>query len=116
MHFHLMGVTTKEYRVRNAIIASMLRTVKDSRGEGATKTTIMYKCYLSYAQLSEYLSLLLEKGLVEEFPKQIKDNKSSQKNLYKITGRGLRLLQISQEIENLVGLDDIHYSKKKITK
>jgi hypothetical protein len=39
-------------------------------------------------QLKEYLSFLLEKGLIDEFPQ----------------GKGLRLLQISKEIESLVGL------------
>ncbi len=100
-----MEVTTKEYRGRQEIIALMLSTIKNSQGEGATKTSIMYKSYLSYAQLKEYLSLLVEKGLVEEIPKQTKDDKSSPKNVYKITERGLRLLEISEEIEKLVGLD-----------
>jgi predicted transcriptional regulator len=96
-------VATNEYRSRHAIVALMLRAVKDSQGEGATKTAIMYNSYLSYAQLKEYLSFLLEKGLVDEFPKRTEDNKSSKKNVYKITERGLRLLQIYQEIEKLVG-------------
>jgi predicted transcriptional regulator len=109
-----MAMTTKEYRGRDAIIADMLRIVNDSQGEGATKTSIMYKSYLSYKQLKEYLSFLVENGLVDEFPKHTKSNSSNQKNVYKITGRGLRLLQISQEIEKLV--DSIPYSKKKITK
>ena len=100
-----MEVTTKEYRERQEIIALMLSTIKNSQGEGATKTSIMYKSYPSYAQLKEYLSLLVEMGLVEEIPKQTKDDKSSPKNAYKITGRGLRLLEIPEEIEKLVGLD-----------
>ncbi|MDQ3840630.1 MAG: winged helix-turn-helix domain-containing protein [Thermoproteota archaeon] len=100
-----MEVTTKEYRGRQEIITMMLKTIIDSQDEGATKTSIMYKSFLSYAQLKEYLSFLLEKGLVEQIPKQTKDGNSSQKNVYKITGRGLRLLEISKEIEKLVGLD-----------
>ena len=111
-----MAVTIKEYRGRDAIIADMLRNVNDSQGEGATKTSIMYKSYLSYKQLIEYLSFLVENSFVDEFPKHTKSNSSIQKNVYKITGRGLRLLQIFQEIENLVGLDNMPYSKKKITK
>ena len=109
-------MATKEYRGRDEIIASMLRTVNDSQGEGATKTLIMYKSFLSYKQLNEYLSFLVKSGLIDEIPKHTKSNSSTQKNVYKITGRGLRLLQISQEIENLVALDSIPYSKKKITK
>jgi predicted transcriptional regulator len=32
---------------------------------GATKTKIMYKAYLSYAQLKEYLTVMMENGLIE---------------------------------------------------
>jgi predicted transcriptional regulator len=45
----------------------MLSTINDSGSDGANKTTIMYKSFLSYAQL-EYLSFMVEKGLVEEIP------------------------------------------------
>jgi predicted transcriptional regulator len=85
----------------------MLSAINDSGSDGANKTSIMYKSYLSYAQLKEYLSFLLEKGLVDEFSKRVEDNKdnSSQKSVYKITERGIRYLQISREIEKLVGLD-----------
>jgi predicted transcriptional regulator len=83
----------------------MLSTINDSGTEGATKTSIMYKAFLSYAQLKEYLSFLLEKGLVGKFPQQVEARHSSEKFVYKITGRGLRLLEISKEIEKIVGLD-----------
>ena len=86
------------------IIENMLSTINDSDSEGATKTLIMYKSFLSYAQLKEYLSLLLEKGLIDKVPKQIKSH-GNDKFVYKITGKGLRLLQISKEIESIVGLD-----------
>ena len=81
----------------------MLNTINDTGIEGATKTLIMYKAFLSFAQLSEYLSFLVGKGLVDEFPKA--GSSGNEKLVYKITGKGLRLLQISQEIESLVGLD-----------
>jgi predicted transcriptional regulator len=45
---------------------------------------------------------MVEKGLVEEISHQFSGN---EKLVYKITGKGLRLLQISKEIESLVGLD-----------
>jgi predicted transcriptional regulator len=83
----------------------MLSTINDSGSDGANKTSIMYKSYLSYAQLKEYLSFLLEKGLVGEFPQQIESRHGNDRLVYKITEKGLRLLQISQEIESLVGLD-----------
>jgi len=56
------------------IIAHMLSTINDTGTEGANKTSIMYKSYLSYAQLKEYLSFMLEKGLVEEIPHQFSGN------------------------------------------
>ena len=80
----------------------MLNIIKDSGAEGATKTSVMYKAFLSYAQLSEYFSYFIEKDLIEEFPKQVKSNSVKEKHVYKITGKGIRLLQISEEIESLV--------------
>jgi predicted transcriptional regulator len=83
----------------------MLSTINESGVEGATKTSIMYKSFLSYAQLKEYLSFLLEKGLIDELPQPIETRHGNEKFVYKITERGLRLLQISNEIESIVGLD-----------
>jgi predicted transcriptional regulator len=80
----------------------MLTTINDSGSDGAKKTSIMYKSFLSYAQLKEYLSFMVEKGLVDEVPHEFSGNENF---VYKITGKGLRLLQISKEIESLVGLD-----------
>ena len=48
-------------RDRHEIVAEILET---ARG-GAIKTHIMYKAKLSYAQLNDYLPLLLEKGFLE---------------------------------------------------
>jgi predicted transcriptional regulator len=83
----------------------MLSTINDSGSDGANKTSIMNKSFLSYAQLKEYLYFLLEKGLVDKFPQQIETRHGNERFVYKITGKGLRLLQISHEIENIVGLD-----------
>jgi predicted transcriptional regulator len=80
----------------------MLSTINDSGSDGANKTSIMYKSFLSYAQLKEYLSFMVEKGLVDEVLHEFSGN---EKFVYKITGKGLHLLQISKEIESLVGLD-----------
>ena len=88
------------------IIAHMLNTININSGiEGANKSTIMYKSFLSYVQLKEYLSFLLEKGLIDEFPQQTKTSQGNEKFFYKITEKGLRLLQISEEIESIVGMD-----------
>ena len=52
------------------------------------------RAFLSYAQLKEYLSFLLEKGLIEEIPQQIRAH-GNEKLVTKITEKGLHLLQIS---------------------
>ena len=75
----------------------MLNIISESDTKGATRTSIMYKAFLSHAQLKEYLAFLLENDLVEEIPQQIKTSGSGEK--------GLRFLQISQEFESLIGLD-----------
>jgi predicted transcriptional regulator len=54
----------------------------------------MYKAFLSHTQLKEYLSFLLEKGLIEEIPQQIRAH-GNEKLVTKIAEKGLRLLQIS---------------------
>jgi predicted transcriptional regulator len=65
---------TKAYRGRYLIIANMLSTINESGSDGANKTSIMYKSFLSYVQLKEYLSFMIEKGLVEEISHQFSDN------------------------------------------
>jgi predicted transcriptional regulator len=104
-------MTKQYYRERHEIIAGMLRTISESGTDGASKTPIMYKSFLSYAQLKEYLLFLVEKGLVEEYHHQKKEeeNKTGKNSSrddrfsYKITQRGLRVLQICDEINILIG-------------
>ncbi len=63
---------------------------------GATKTRIMYSAYLSYAQVKEYLSFLIERNLIvyEEGTQ-----------LYKLTERGLQLLRAYEGISDMITLD-----------
>ena len=97
-------MTTKAYRGRHQIIAKMLNIINEGESKGATRTSIMYKAFLSHAQLKEYLSFLLENGLIEGIPVKIK-NHGNEKLIYKITQKGLRLLQLSHEMEILADLD-----------
>src|ERR671930_1621842 len=55
---------------------------------GVTKTTIMYKSFITYDQLNEYLSLLLEKGLIAY---------QEGEKLYRTTDNGLSFLQASKK-------------------
>jgi len=59
---------------------------------GALKTQIMYKANLSFAQLNEYLSFLLEVGL-------LKTVKKGEKKIYKTTRRVLNILKVMLRLE-----------------
>jgi predicted transcriptional regulator len=74
------------------IIQIILETIT-SREEGITKTQLMYKSFMSYIQLVEYLTVLRRSGLIEYNPST---------STYKTTTRGLRLLQVTREINKLV--------------
>jgi len=57
----------------------------------------MYSVFLSYARLQEYLSILLEKGLIEEYQKELKEKEKQQQSsyyYYKVTDNGRRFLLI----------------------
>jgi len=101
--------TSEEYRGRHELIRQILRAVSDSGSEGIPRTLIMYRSFLSYFQLKEYLSILVENGLIERFPQQTNGTSNSNGNsngkaLYKIKEKGLRFLHVSKEIESLVGI------------
>ncbi len=78
-----------KYRSRTEIVAMIL----DAANGGATKTKIMYKAFLSYAQLREYLSVLIENNLIEYI-------EGSQ--TYKTTEKGLNFLKMHNEIGELL--------------
>ena len=78
-----------KYRSSTEIIDSILRSV----GSGATRTRIMYKSYLSYTQLNEYLSLLLERDLIRFEPET---------QIYKVTQNSAKFLDAYEQIRELV--------------
>ena len=77
-----------KYRSRTEIVSMIL----DSATGGATKTKIMYNAFLSYNQLKEYLSVLIENNLIEYIDGSLK---------FKTTEKGLNYLKINEEIETL---------------
>jgi len=50
-----------KYRSRTELASNIL----EAANGGATKTKIMYKTFLSYAQLKEYLNFLAANGLID---------------------------------------------------
>jgi len=85
----ILLVINVKYRSRTDIVSQIL----EAANGGATKTKIMYKAYLSYAQLKEYLSVLVENGLLE-FEKGTQT--------YKTTSKGLQFLKTYSQIGGLI--------------
>ena len=76
-------------RSRTEIVAIYL--MLQTRGE--TKTKIMYFAFLSYNQLKEYLSVLIENNLIEYLDGA---------NKFKTTEKGLFFLKMHNEMEELL--------------
>ena len=78
-----------KYRSRTEIVATML----EAANGGVTKTKIMYKAFLSYSQLREYLSVLVGNNLLEyvEGPE-----------IYRTTEKGLNFLKMHNKIGELL--------------
>jgi predicted transcriptional regulator len=66
-----------KYRGRTEILGNIL----DAANGGATKTKIMYKAFLGYDQLKEYLSVLIETNLIE-YVDEIQTYKTTEKGLH----------------------------------
>jgi predicted transcriptional regulator len=81
-------------RDRHYIVVEILRTAV----EGKIKTHIMYKAKLSYAQLNEYLPLLIENGFLENT--SVKQRRLV-KRVYKTTDKGLKFLENFDSVKKL---------------
>jgi len=78
-----------KYRSRTEIVGMIL----DAANGGTTKTKIMYKAFLSYAQLKEYLSVLIENDLLSYVEVT---------QTYKTTEKGLNFIKMHHEIGELL--------------
>ena len=78
------------------IIAEMLKVGEN----GAGKTRIMYGANMSYSQIQKYLGFLVSQGFIEE----MKIGNPSVN--YHVTDRGLRLMELINNIKEMLGLDD----------
>ena len=76
-------------RSRTEIAAMILNAANG----GETKTKIMYFAFLSYNQLNEYLSILIENNLIEYLDGT---------NKFKTTEKGLFFMKIHNEIGELL--------------
>jgi len=78
-----------KYRGRTEIVGNIL----DAANGGATKTKIMYKSFISYGQLKEYLLVLIENNLIEYLDAVHK---------LKTTEKGLNFLKMHNQIGELL--------------
>jgi predicted transcriptional regulator len=79
-----------KYRSRTEIVGLILEA---ANGGGVTKTKIMHKAFLLFAQLREYLTMLLDNRLIE-----YEDGKQT----YRTAEKGMRLLCIYSKMYELV--------------
>ena len=73
------------YRSRTEIVGMILSATNG----GATKTKIMYNAFLSYNQLREYLTMLIENNLIEY---------NGRTHEFKATEKGLKFLKTHNAI------------------
>ena len=78
-----------KYRSRTEIVGNIL----DAANGRATQTKIMYKAFLSYGQLKEYLSVLIENNLIE----YLDGNRT-----FQTTEKGLNYLKMHNEMGELL--------------
>jgi predicted transcriptional regulator len=100
LHIYLQCILHRsrkmKYRSRTEVASSLL----EAANGGATKTKIMYKAFLSYAQLKEYLALLIENSLLLR----------EEGGIYKTTNKGIRFLQTTRQLGSLL---EVHTSQQK---
>lgn len=77
-----------KYRSRTDITSQIL----EAANGGATMTTIMFKAYLSYAQLQDYLSMMLVNDLLEYVEGERR---------YKSTEKGMQFVEAYYKIRNM---------------
>jgi predicted transcriptional regulator len=83
-----------KYRSRTDIVGLIL----EAANGGATKTKIMYKAFLSYAQLKEYLTVLLQNDVLEY---------EDETQLFRTTEKGLRLLQMYNQFDEMMSIANV---------
>lgn len=83
---------SKKYRNRTEIIHDILQTARNN-DNGVGKTQIMYSAFLSYYQIKEYLTILIDNGLLQY-------DLSTRK--FRITEKGLNFLQLCEKLGDII--------------
>lgn len=98
MHFILkcnmdMDKHIMKYREHVDIVKAILEITRS----GASKTQIMYKAFLSYTLLVNYLQILQDKGLIKYNKKTLR---------YKLTKKGDQFIEYYKKIAELLDMDN----------
>lgn len=88
------GIYKASHRGRLDIIANILA----SAAGGVRKTSIMYKCNLSFKQLEVYMMFLLKKGLLKVFTK----TQSKTGHFFETTEQGMDFLKAYRNLKSLM--------------
>jgi predicted transcriptional regulator len=76
----------------------IMSEIIDITKKGTSKTQIMFKANLSFTQLQQYISLLLNTGL-------IKENTKDRRVIFQATSKGLEFLERQQSVIDLLSVD-----------
>jgi predicted transcriptional regulator len=79
-----------KHRTKEEITALILEAITHTNR--ATQTIIMYKAYLTHVQLKQFLSSLMEKGLIEYHRLE---------RIYTITDKGMHFLEVYNQLNQL---------------
>ncbi|MFI5416665.1 MAG: winged helix-turn-helix domain-containing protein [Nitrososphaerales archaeon] len=73
--------------------AEIIRQILQITDKGASTPMIMYKAYLSYGQLSEYLSFLIQNKMIK---------RQDERELYRVTKDGQRFyMECNEFVKNM---------------
>jgi predicted transcriptional regulator len=78
-----------QYRSRQDIVAAILEIAKN----GTIKTRIMYRAFLSYPQMKDYLDLMLENNLLGH---------DEGEKVYSTTAKRRQFLDMYKKMDNMV--------------
>src|SRR5918912_1398727 len=87
----MLDINDMKHRSRLEIISLILDIA--TRKDGVTQKKILYRVYLSYQHLKEYLSLLQENGLIKY---------QQETRLYRTTEKGLHFLSLYGRLNDVV--------------
>ncbi len=85
----------------------IVKAILESTRTGASKTQIMYKAFLSYTLLVNYLQILQDKGL-------LRYNKKTMR--YKLTKKGIQFIEYYQKIAELLDMDNTNMAINQLFK